>query len=276
MNWQDEIEKFCEFYNIPLVYLADTLNEPKVIPMIRGKAFEFSVMLALQKVLPQNEFEIKKTPMNAQLGSHDQDVTVIHKPSGAMISVECKLAAKGRFRLHDKIGYEVRVKCMRSRTVGEAIAERMSKQLNIPKDVIMTHNDQYRPQDFDIVVTSLGNAFYDTNSSTGLFEWKPNKGGSDFLKKLSMGKPVTNWRDFAFFSLYAAPTSGLAIRPANKITCTREKCKNPEHCGFIPNYPSIWFSLDARTVYSPWVPINDWSTLFRFIATSKIKNLPQK
>ena len=39
MNWTEKTRLFCEKYNIPLNFLADTLNEPKVIPMIRGKAF---------------------------------------------------------------------------------------------------------------------------------------------------------------------------------------------------------------------------------------------
>ncbi len=117
MEWYETVAEFCKFYNIPLEHLADVLQEPKVIPMIRGKAFEFSVMLALQEILPKDEFEVSKTPMNAQFGSPDEDVLVLYKPTQTTISVECKLAAKGRFRLHKKQGDEIRVKCMRSRTV---------------------------------------------------------------------------------------------------------------------------------------------------------------
>ena len=54
-EWQQKIEGYCEKYDIPILYLVDTLYEPKVVPMIRGKAFEFSVMLTLERILPKNE-----------------------------------------------------------------------------------------------------------------------------------------------------------------------------------------------------------------------------
>lgn len=268
MNWNDKIEKFCDFYNIPPKYLAETLYEPKVIPMIRGKAFEFSVMLALQKILPKDEFEVTKTPMNAQFGSHDQDVSVLHKPTGAQISVECKLAAKGKFKTVEN-GYEIRVKCMRSRTVGEKMAERLSGISNIPKETILIHSDQYLPSDFDIVITTIGNAFYETNKTTGLFEWSPNTKAVQFLRKLRGQDNETSLKDFTFYSLYVAPTSGLAVKSANEIRCTRRKCKDFENCGFIPNYPTIQFSLDTRKISTPWLAISDATALFRFVARQK-------
>ncbi len=46
-SWEEKVKEYCEKYNIPVLYLAETLYEPKVVPMIRGKAFEFSVMMAL-------------------------------------------------------------------------------------------------------------------------------------------------------------------------------------------------------------------------------------
>jgi len=73
-DWQQKIREYCYKYNIPLLYLAETMYEPKVIPMIRGKAFEFSAMLALQEVLPSNEWIVDKPMMNAQVGFHDIDV----------------------------------------------------------------------------------------------------------------------------------------------------------------------------------------------------------
>ncbi|PIW74711.1 MAG: restriction endonuclease, partial [Candidatus Portnoybacteria bacterium CG_4_8_14_3_um_filter_44_15] len=54
-NWDKKVKEYCEKYNIPIFYLAETLYEPKVVPMIRGKAFEFSVMMALQEILPKNK-----------------------------------------------------------------------------------------------------------------------------------------------------------------------------------------------------------------------------
>ena len=95
-NWEEKVKKYCEKYNIPILYLVETLYEPKVVPMIRGKAFEFSVMMALQKILPKKEWEVKKEVMNAQLGFHDIDVMVVHKPTKKVIHVECKLAKNSR------------------------------------------------------------------------------------------------------------------------------------------------------------------------------------
>jgi len=71
LSWQEKVEEYCKKYNIPLFYLAETMYEPKVIPMIRGKVFEFSVMTALQEILPQNERQVDQSMMNAQIGFHD-------------------------------------------------------------------------------------------------------------------------------------------------------------------------------------------------------------
>lgn len=60
MTWIEKVKAFCNTYNIPYEYLAETLYEPKVIPMIRGKAFEFTALLALQNILPSSEFEVSK------------------------------------------------------------------------------------------------------------------------------------------------------------------------------------------------------------------------
>ena len=76
--WIKKVVEYCDYYNIPLKYLAETMSEPKVVPMIRGKAFEFSIMILLQSILPKNEWEVSKISINAQSGFHDVDVQVIH------------------------------------------------------------------------------------------------------------------------------------------------------------------------------------------------------
>ena len=73
-SWEEKVKVYCEKYNIPVLYLAETLYEPKVVPMIRGKAFEFSVMMALQEILPKDKWLVDKPMMNAQIGLHDIDV----------------------------------------------------------------------------------------------------------------------------------------------------------------------------------------------------------
>ena len=82
------------------------------------KLFEFSVMTTLQKILQEDEWEVNKPIMNAQIGFHDVDVRIFHKPTKKVLRVECKLAKKGGYRLFPDGHSEIRVKCMRSRTLG--------------------------------------------------------------------------------------------------------------------------------------------------------------
>jgi hypothetical protein len=116
-TWIEKVEAYCIKYNIPLSYLAEIINEPKVVPMIRGKAFEFSAMLKLQEVLSP-KWVIDKPVMNAQFGFHDMDVRVKHVETGKTIGVECKLAGKDNFKKLKDGTYQIRIKCMRSRTLG--------------------------------------------------------------------------------------------------------------------------------------------------------------
>jgi hypothetical protein len=44
--------------------------------MIRGKAFEFTVLSTLQTIL-SNGFLVTKKVLNPQLGFHDEDITVV-------------------------------------------------------------------------------------------------------------------------------------------------------------------------------------------------------
>ncbi|MEK7174887.1 MAG: restriction endonuclease [Patescibacteria group bacterium] len=253
-NWKEKIESYCKKYNIPLFYLAETLYEPKVVPMIRGKAFEFSVMTILQKILPKNVWQIEKPVMNAQIGFHDIDVRVLHKPTQKLIRIECKLAKKGGYRLFPDGHSEIRVKCMRSRTLGESKVKELAPKLGVTEKSLSIHNDQYLPVDFDIVISSIGNAFYTTDKNTGFFEWKPTKTGEEFLRKIKPHGYEKNLKDFAFEAIYVAKTKNLAIGN-NHIVCTRAKCKNKKSCGFIPNYPIIYF--DKKTNY----PNNNWVSI---------------
>lgn len=260
--WQKKIEEYCEKYNIPLLYLADTMLEPKVIPMIRGKAFEFSVMLKLKEVLPPEEWEVSKPPMNAQLGLHDIDVRVFHKPSKKIIRVECKLAKKGGYRLFPDGHSEIRVKCMRSRTLGPGKIKELAPKLGVNEKVLAVHNDQYLPSDFDVVITSIGNAFYDTDKKTGLFEWVPKKNGEEFLKKFYPDK-IENLQSFGFRKMYASKTESLTIGHTSGVVCTRAKCKNKKDCNFIPNYPIINFDTKTNQPINKWVDLDDCLSLFQ-------------
>lgn len=79
--------------------MSEILSDPKVIPMIRGKAFEFSAMLLLQNILPKSDWVVDKPVMNAQFGLHDMDVRITHQKTQKVIGVECKLASKGSFKI---------------------------------------------------------------------------------------------------------------------------------------------------------------------------------
>jgi hypothetical protein len=264
MKWFEKVERFCAEYNIPLEYLAETLYEPKVIPMIRGKAFEFTTMLALQDILPQVEFEVFKTPANTQLGDHDQDVSVTHKPTSVTLSVECKLAAKGKFKRLKDGQTEIRIKCMRSRTLGAEMVTRLSDEWGVSEDLLSVHNDQYLPGDFDVVVTSIGNAFYTTDRQ-GRFKFAPNKQGREFLRFVCDCRDE-ELQEAAFDQLYIAATADLAVSEENGVVCTRKKCAAPDRCGFIPNYPLLTFPPRSRTPALPWRPLDDAAVLFRQIA----------
>lgn len=261
-DWQQKVKEYCEKYNIPTFYLAETLYEPKVVPMIRGKAFEFSVMIVLQEFLPKDEWEVNKPIMNAQIGFHDIDVRVFHKPTKKVVRVECKLAKKGGYRLFSDGHSEIRVKCMRSRTLGSAKVKELAPKLGISESVLAIHNDQYLPADFDIVISSSGNAFYRTDNKTGLFEWRPTKTEEEFLQKLNPSNEE-DLKDFAFRKMYVAKTEDLAIGYNSGVVCTRDKCKNKTNCGFIPNYPIIYFDLKMNKPTNGWVSIEDSLSLFK-------------
>src|SRR3989338_6697920 len=183
-NWEQKVEEYCKKYNIPVLYLAETLYEPKVVPMIRGKAFEFSVMMTLQEILPRDEWQVDKPMMNAQIGFHDVDVRVIHKPTKEVVRVECKLAKKGGYRLFTDGHSEIRVKCMRSRTLGLTKVKELAPKFGVSEKVLAVHNDQYLSADFDLVISSIANAFYSTDKKTGYFEWNPPLSGENFLRKI--------------------------------------------------------------------------------------------
>ena len=234
-DWQTKLISYCNRYNIPVEYLAEIINEPKVIPMIRGKAFEFSVMIKLRKILSTDEWTVDKPWMNAQSGSHDIDILVSHKQTGINIRIECKLAAKDSYKYNQSIEQsEIRVKCMRSRTLGTNEAITRARILDIPEQAMIEHKDQYLPRDFDIVATSIGNSFYKTNRETGIFEWCPNTRGTRFLNMIreELYETYDSLQEFAYNRMYIAMSTNIAANENNEIICTRRNCgSTPLKCG---------------------------------------------
>lgn len=266
MNWIKPLLKFCEEYNIPVEYIVDTLCDPKVVPMIRGKAFEFSVSTILSQILNKDDWKVDKPVVNSQVGLHDTDVRVTYLKTGKVITVECKLAKNRSYRRipkYKKAGTylnQIAVKCMRSRTLGTDMVEKLAPILGVSEKALMVHNDQYLPSNFDVVVTSIGNAFYKTNPETKQFEWNPTIEGAEFLK--SINDTEMNLKNFAFSRMYIARSYDLVVGNNTGVVCTRRKCTNPTGCGFLPNYPLIWFEDGNNIPLSRWIPIEDAETLF--------------
>jgi hypothetical protein len=265
-NWQEEIKEYCAKYNIPITYLAETLYEPKVVPMIRGKAFEFSALIVLQDILPQNEWKITKAVRTDESGFHDTDIRVFHKRTGRTLRIECKLAKQHGYRLFPDGHSEIRVKCMRSRTLGIAKVKELAPKLGIPEGALAIHNDQYVAADFDLVITSIGNAFYRTDKKTGLYEWKPKKIEEEFLKKIEPSNTKT-LKDVAFESMYVVSSKDIAVKKGTGVICSRKKCPNKSNCGFIPNYPVIRFDSHTIKPNNKWVPLKESQALFKNLVT---------
>ncbi len=254
-DWKKEIEEYCGRFDVPIDYLTVTLSDPKIMTVIRGKAFEYSAVLALRRVLAADEWRVEKPLSNASGGHGDIDVKVTHIPTGTIVRVECKLA--GSFSHHPTKAKPpttpeysiIKVKCMRSRTLGAAKVEEIAPKLGVSVEALSAHADNYRPADFDVVLTSIGNAFYRTNEA-GEYEFTPSKKELEFLERLNPGH--RNHRVGAFGRLYLAKSADLYVgNPTYPVTCVRQKCKAQGHskdCGFIPNIPS---SIFRRTRPNP-------------------------
>jgi len=259
MSWRQKVIDFCNHYNIPINFLAETLNEPKVVPMIRGKAFEFSAYEKLLEILDNQIWLVEKPTINAQFGFHDEDVRVTHIATGRVISIECKLAAKGRFSKSRDNSFNIPVKCMRSRTLGDARIAQLAPIIGATEPVLKIHNDQYVPSDFDVVLTSIGNAFYVTNPDTDMFEWSPSEAGIEFLKKMFDTENEEELKNLAFNRMYVTTSETIAIKNGSWHDCTRRACDNQQNCGFIPNYPKIYFPPFEDNEFSD--ASNGWSKI---------------
>lgn len=263
-EWLLNLQSVCKAHNIPIEHLSTIILDQKVMPMIRGKAFEFSAVDLVRPFLLPPKWTVEKLNQNPQFGVHDEDIKVTNTLTNNYLRVECKLAAKGRFKkLTDDTNtfYIVGVKCMRSRTLGTAMVKKLAPILGLAEDVLAIHNDQYRKEDFDIILTTLANAFYETDDD-GNYYWCPGDDGTEFLKALTGETDETKLQDLAFSSLYFTKSEDRIITPANNIQCTRRKCENKTDCQFIPNYPVIIFDASTMKSVNNWNSINDIDSIF--------------
>ena len=151
---------------------------------------------------------------------------------------------------------------MRSRTLGPELVRRLAPLRGMSEESLSVHNDQYLLGDFDLVITSLANAFYSTNEDV-IFVWDPSALGQKFLEqKYGFGLTEKQYQDAAFNDMYVARASDLIISETNEVLCTRKKCSNNQNCGFIPNYPLLKFNHDNLTNSSNrWVHISNIENL---------------
>ncbi len=261
-TWIERLQAVCEKYAISPEHLDYILEDPKVIPMIRGKAFEFAARDRIASLLPSNSYKVTNPFINPQAGSEKLDVEIRRTSDGKVIRIECKLAKKGDFSFKTRTYksfvkqtlYRIRVKCMRSRTLGEKAAEVMAKRTGRTKEDHLIHSDQYLPKDFDFVVTTIANAFFQTDDE-GYFVWQPGTEAEHFLSLIGVNNPTT-----AFDKMYVARSHDVRVALENSFKCTRKKCNNKDTCGFIPNYPEMYFDAGGK-VLAPWYPLESIETL---------------
>jgi len=216
-QWIDDIRQYCRKLNIETKDLYSVLSDPKVSPMIRGKAFEFSLSYRLSQILPSDEWTVSKPTMNAQLNTHDVHVKVLHNLTETVISVEYKLAKKGGFAVWSrkyanraKGDYFIPVKCMRSRTTLSDDRVRLaSAALGVSEDVFKIHSDQYRSVNFDVVASSIANAFYETEEDTGMYIFKPSADAKKFLEKFNPPDDEEALQLFVYNKIYLARSVDL-------------------------------------------------------------------
>lgn len=152
-----ELEAYCKKYYIRLEDFFSILNDQKVIPMLRGKAAEYDVFFALRQILPSQAWTVNKLNLNAQPGTNDHDIDVIHRRTGIHIIVETKSAVRGsmttgkRTRKHKVPHFNV--KCHHSRS---------NKSLS--------YNDHYLVTDFDVIVATPTNAIFEGGTVGEEFE----------------------------------------------------------------------------------------------------------
>jgi hypothetical protein len=150
---------------------------------------------------------------------------------------------------------------MRSRTLGVARVADLAPRLGISPEVLSVHNDQYVSSNFDVVLSSIGNAFYETDNESGLFEFRPTEEGKSFLEGLG-ASDSESLKNFAFNKIYVAKTEDIAITHTSGVVCTRRNCRDPNNCGFIPNYPIIRFEPRTNRPNNGWIPIEECLCFF--------------
>lgn len=253
----DQVREYCRYYSAPIQHLVEVISDLKVIPMIRGKGFEyFAADYLRQNLQPQDQWEVTNPMVNPQLQVHDTDVTVRRTSGGRTANIECKLSAKATLLKRNSTLFKV--KCMRSRTVGDsAAADSMMERYHITRPHLLAHKDNYREMDFDFVVASLENSLWDTVDNRYAFVGVRRH--FDVLHRLFPDR-FPQWVNQETFRqqttdfLIIARSEDLIVSPRNNLTCVRRACiraGTDTNCEFIPNYPVVDLNTLANN-NGPW------------------------
>jgi hypothetical protein len=233
-----QLKEYCNEHGLDFEMLAEVLNEPKVVPMVRGIGYEYVVINYLSKLLLGDaRFAAGKTIVNSQLTVKGSDAEIFDKQTNKLIRLECKLAANGSFSLGTRGNSfpHCKIKIMRSRTLGEEMIRRVAENGVATVEELTAHKDSYLPDGFDFVITNLRNAFYITTEED-LFKFSPTEEEWHFLSNFANTSNRTEIDNFLKYTHFHIKATDLTPNGSH-TPCNRRGCPNPTTCNFIPNYP---------------------------------------
>ena len=249
-----KILQYCDTHGLDFNTLPEIMDEPKVVPMIRGIGFEYVIKSYLINIFKNDKrFEIRKEIVNTQLNVKGDDLQIFDNKKKISIRLECKLAKNNSFKFQTKQReyQHCSIKVMRSRTLGDEIIKRLAKNGEATIQQLQSHKDSYLCDHFDLVVTNLRNAFYITNKEKK-FIFKPTDEEWSFLEDFFNTKSHTEIDESLKNNHFYSKSSDLA--PISKNSkCNRKNCPNPDTCKFIPNYPIFYF----KNIGKVWENLNN-------------------
>ncbi len=135
------IDEYCETYNISREHLLDTLQDQKVLPIIRGKITEYIGAAVLRQALDSREWLVE---LNLQQGVYD-NISITHRRTGKRLKAETKTALRGKFSMG-----------IRSVPAPHFIVRCYKPRSNFLK----VHDDRYKVGDFDVLLTNVSNSIF--------------------------------------------------------------------------------------------------------------------
>lgn len=255
----NKLKDYCISHGIDFESLLKIINEPKVVPMIRGIGFEYVVEKDLkEKFCNSSRYEIRKPNINAQLGKPDIDVEIFDIERNKSLRMECKLAKNNSFKKKGTLSSNphCQIKVMRSRTLGEKKIQVVARQEGIDPQLLREHKDSYSFNHFDFVITNLRNAFYRTID--GSFMYAPTEEEEVFLKNFLNTNDSKELNKLLIENHFFIESKKL-IAKGNEILCRKKVCSDRENCVFIPNYPI--FELTDDTQWKPLSQLEEYLNL---------------